>query len=152
MTSTKHELAPHPFGTEIGIQEIVEQFSTHKAWEDKYRLLVQLARQLPALTDDEKQQTQEVKGCENRVWVGAIINDDETFHFYGDSEGRVVKGLFALLLAAIERKTAKEIMEIDFNELLEKTGLPDQLSESRQNGIQSLITAIQNIANEMTPA
>lgn len=152
MTSTKYELAPHPFGTEIGIQEIVEQFSTHKAWEDKYRLLIQLARQLPALTDDEKQQTQEVKGCENRVWIGALINDDETFHFYGDSEGRVVKGLFAILLAAIEQKTAKEITELDFNELLEKTGLPSQLSESRQNGIQSLITAIQNIANEMTPA
>lgn len=152
MTSTKYELAPHPFGTEIGIQEIVEQFSAHKAWEDKYRLLIQLARQLPALTDDEKQQTQEVKGCENRVWIGALINDDETFHFYGDSEGRVVKGLFAILLAAIEQKTAKEIMELDFNELLEQTGLPNQLSESRQNGIQSLITAIQNIANEMTPA
>ncbi|EPL6456096.1 MULTISPECIES: cysteine desulfurase sulfur acceptor subunit CsdE [Providencia] len=152
MTSTKYELAPHPFGTEIGIQEIVEQFSAQKAWEDKYRLLIQLARQLPALTDDEKQQTQEVKGCENRVWIGALINDDETFHFYGDSEGRVVKGLFAILLAAIEQKTAKEITELDFNELLEKTGLPSQLSESRQNGIQSLITAIQNIANEMTPA
>ncbi|EPL9571686.1 cysteine desulfurase sulfur acceptor subunit CsdE [Providencia rettgeri] len=152
MTSTKYELAPHPFGTEIGIQEIVEQFSAHKAWEDKYRLLIQLARQLPALTDDEKQQTQEVKGCENRVWIGALINDDETFHFYGDSEGRVVKGLFAILLAAIEQKTAKEITELDFNELLEQTGLPNQLSESRQNGIQSLITAIQNIANEMTPA
>lgn len=152
MTSTKYELAPHPFGTEIGIQEIVEQFSAQKAWEDKYRLLIQLARQLPALTEDEKQQTQEVKGCENRVWIGALINDDETFHFYGDSEGRVVKGLFAILLAAIEQKTAKEITELDFNELLEKTGLPSQLSESRQNGIQSLITAIQNIANEMTPA
>ncbi|KLN47312.1 Fe-S metabolism protein SufE [Providencia rettgeri] len=152
MTSTKYELAPHPFGTEIKIQEIVEQFSTHKAWEDKYRLLIQLARQLPTLTDDEKQQTQEVKGCENRVWIGAILNDDETFHFYGDSEGRVVKGFFAILLAAIEQKTAKEIMQFDFTELLEQTGLPSQLSESRQNGIQSLITAIRNISNEMTPA
>lgn len=152
MTSTNHELAPHPFGTEIGIQEIVEQFSTHKAWEDKYRILIQLARKLPALTDDEKQQTQEVKGCENRVWIGARLNENETFHFYGDSEGRVVKGLFAILLAAVEQKTAKEIMDIDFQDLLAQTGLPGQLSESRQNGIHSLITAIQNIANEMTPA
>lgn len=152
MTSTRHELAPHLFGTEIGIQELVEQFSTHKAWEDKYRLLIQLARKLPPLTDEEKQQTQEVKGCENRVWIGALINEDKTFHFYGDSEGRVVKGLFAILLAAIEQKTAEEIMEIDFNDLLAKTGLSGQLSESRQNGIQSLITAIQNIVSEMTPA
>ncbi|MGG4608911.1 cysteine desulfurase sulfur acceptor subunit CsdE [Providencia sp. Me31A] len=152
MTSTRHELAPHPFGTEIGIQEIVEQLSTHKAWEDKYRLLIQFARKLPTLTNEEIQQTQEVKGCENRVWIGALINDDETFHFYGDSEGRVVKGLFAILLAAIEQKTAKEIMEIDFNGLLAQTGLSGQLSESRQNGIQALITAIQNIVSEMTPA
>lgn len=152
MTSTKHEIALHPFGTEITIQGIVEQFSTHKAWEDKYRLLVQLAKQLPALTPEEKEQTQEVKGCENRVWIGARLNDDETFHFYGDSEGRVVKGLFAMLLAAIEQKTAQEITDTDFNELLHQTGLSGQLSESRQNGIQALIMAIRNIANEMTPA
>lgn len=152
MTSTKHELAPHPFGTEIVIPGIVEQFSTQKAWEDKYRLLIQLAKQLPVLTDEEKQQTQEVKGCENRVWIGARLNDDETFHFYGDSEGRVVKGLFAILLAAIELKTAQQILDIDFIDILNQTGLSGQLSESRQNGIQSLITAIRNIANEMTPA
>lgn len=152
MTSTKHDFAPHPFGTEIGIQEIVEQFSTYKAWENKYRLLIQLAKKLPPLTDDEKQQTQEVKGCENRVWIGALLNDNNTFHFYGDSEGRVVKGLFTILLAAVEQKTAQEIIDINFNDLLTQTGLPAQLSESRQNGIQSLISAIQNIASEMTPA
>lgn len=95
---------------------------------------------------------QEVKGCENRVWIGALLNDNNTFHFYGDSEGRVVKGLFTILLAAVEQKTAQEIIDINFNDLLTQTGLPAQLSESRQNGIQSLISAIQNIASEMTPA
>ncbi|TOM59221.1 Fe-S metabolism protein SufE, partial [Vibrio parahaemolyticus] len=68
------------------------------------------------------------------------------------SEGRVVKGLFTILLAAVEQKTAQEIIDINFNDLLTQTGLPAQLSESRQNGIQSLISAIQNIASEMTPA
>lgn len=152
MTSITPPFAPHPFGTELKIQEIVEQFSTQKAWEDKYRSLILLARQLPTLTEDEKLHTQEVKGCENRVWVGAILNDDQTFHFYGDSEGRVVKGLFAILLAAIEQKNRQEILAIDFNEMLNKTGISGQLSESRQNGIAALIEAIQNIANEMTPA
>ncbi len=106
---------------------------------------------MPALSDDEKLQTQEVKGCENRVWIGALLNDDETFHF-GDSEGRVVKGLFTILLAAIEQKTAKEIMEIDFNNLLAQTGLPSQLSESRQMVFNHSLRQFKNIANEMTPA
>ncbi|AFH94812.1 hypothetical protein S70_14930 [Providencia stuartii MRSN 2154] len=107
MTSIISTFVPHPFGTTLKIEEIIEQFSAQKAWEDKYRLLIQLARQLPTLTDEQKQQTQEVKGCENRVWIGARLNDDQTFHFYGDSEGRVVKGLFAILLAAVEQKIAK---------------------------------------------
>ncbi|MDV5226457.1 cysteine desulfurase sulfur acceptor subunit CsdE [Providencia manganoxydans] len=151
MTSITATFAPHPFGTELKIEEMIEQFSTQKAWEDKYRLLIQLARQLPVLTEEQKQQTQEVKGCENRVWIGARLNDDQTFHFYGDSEGRVVKGLFALLLAAVEQKNSQEILAIDFKEILNKTGLTGQLSESRQNGIASLITTIQNFASEMTP-
>ncbi|EMI5491432.1 cysteine desulfurase sulfur acceptor subunit CsdE [Providencia stuartii] len=151
MTSITPTFAPHPFGTELKIEEMIEQFSTQKAWEDKYRLLIQLARQLPVLTEEQKQQTQEVKGCENRVWIGARLNDDQTFHFYGDSEGRVVKGLFALLLAAVEQKNSQEILAIDFKEILNKTGLTGQLSESRQNGIASLITTIQNFASEMTP-
>ncbi|MEQ5126384.1 cysteine desulfurase sulfur acceptor subunit CsdE [Providencia sp. wls1943] len=152
MTLSRHELASHPFGTEIVIHEIVEQFSKQKAWEDKYRLLIQLAKKLPSLTEEEKQQTQEVHGCENRVWIGAILNDDDTFHFYGDSEGRVVKGLFAILLACVEQKNAQQILATDFDEIFSQTGLSGQLSESRQNGIHALITAIKNIAGEMTPA
>ena len=152
MTLSRHELASHPFGTEIVIHEIVEQFSTQKAWEDKYRLLIQLAKKLPTLTEEEKQQTQEVQGCENRVWIGAILNEDDTFHFYGDSEGRVVKGLFAVLLACIEHKNAQQILDTDFDEIFNQTGLSGQLSESRQNGIQALISAVKNIAGEMTPA
>ncbi|BBG59894.1 Uncharacterized sufE-like protein ygdK [Providencia rustigianii] len=152
MTLSRHELASHPFGTEIVTHEIVEQFSKQKAWEEKYRLLIQLAKQLPTLTDEEKQQTQEVQGCENRVWIGALLNDDDTFHFYGDSEGRVVKGLFAILLTAIEHKNAEQILTTDFDDIFNQTGLSGQLSESRQNGIQALIAAIKNIASEMTPA
>lgn len=152
MTSITPNFAPHPFGSELKIDEIIDQLSAQKAWEDKYRTLIQLARQLPTLTEDEKQHTQEVKGCENRVWIGAILNDDRTFHFYGDSEGRVVKGLFAILLAAIENKNSQEILAIDFKDILNRTGLSSQLSESRQSGIAALITAIQNIAGEMTPA
>lgn len=152
MTSIIPKFAPHPFGTELKIEEIIEQFSAKKAWEDKYRTLIQLARQLPTLTEEEIVETQEVKGCENRVWIGARLNDDQTFHFYGDSEGRVVKGLFAILLAAIEQKNSQEILSTDFNDILNKTGLSGQLSQSRQNGIAALIVAIQNLANEMTPA
>lgn len=152
MTSMTPKFAPHPFGTELKIEEIIEQLSAQKAWEDKYRTLIQLARQLPTLTEEEIVETQEVKGCENRVWIGARLNDDQTFHFYGDSEGRVVKGLFAILLAAIEQKNSQEILSIDFNDILNKTGLSGQLSESRQNGIAALIVTIQNLANEMTPA
>ncbi|MER5000530.1 cysteine desulfurase sulfur acceptor subunit CsdE [Providencia stuartii] len=152
MTSIISTFVPHPFGTTLKIEEIIEQFSAQKAWEDKYRLLIQLARQLPTLTDEQKQQTQEVKGCENRVWIGARLNDGQTFHFYGDSEGRVVKGLFAILLAAVEQKNSQAILAVDFEDILNRTGLSGQLSESRQNGIAALITTIRNFASEMTPA
>ena len=139
-------IAPHPFGHEITLAALNEQLQTQSTWEDKYRLLIQLARKLPPLSDSEKQQAEEVRGCENRVWIGYQRNSDGSLHFFGDSEGRIVKGLLAILLTNIEGKLANEILAIDLLDFFNKTGLAGQLSVSRQNGIQSLINEIRRVA------
>lgn len=72
-------------------------------WEDKYRQLILLGKQLPTLSDDLKAQAKEIAGCENRVWLGFSVSG-EKLHFFGDSEGRIVRGLLAVLLTAVEKR------------------------------------------------
>lgn len=95
----------HPFGTTVTEETLRAIFLPLTQWEDKYRQLILLGKQLPALPDECKAQAKEIAGCENRVWLGFTQSDNGTMHFFGDSEGRIVRGLLAVLLTAVEGKT-----------------------------------------------
>ncbi len=99
-------LAGHPFGTVITEETVkTDLCPAFTQWEDKYRQLILLGKQLPALPDALKTAEIEIAGCENRVWLGHQQRADGTLHFFGDSEGRIVRGLLAVLLTAVEGKT-----------------------------------------------
>lgn len=141
-------IAPHPFGHDITASDLIETFSAHKQWEDRYRQLILLAKQLPPLQVSLKQNELELTGCENRVWLGHQRLADGTLHFYGDSEGRIVRGLLAVILTAVEGKTPQQVLATDPLALFEQLGLRQQLSTSRASGLQALARGIQAIAAE----
>ena len=136
----------HPFGTEISDDELRTLFSRCGSWEERYRQLILLAKKLPPLPESMKQQHLELKGCENRVWLGHRINEDGALHFYGDSDGRIVKGILAVLLAQIEGKTPQQILDMDPMRLFKELGLYGQLSASRSQGLDALVGAIKSAA------
>lgn len=146
MTSTF--LAGHPFGLTITENTLCQQFSSLTQWEEKYRQLILLGKQLPPLPADLKQEGIEIAGCENRVWLGHTRQADGTLHFYGDSEGRIVRGLLAVLLTAIEGKTPEQLMDGDPLALFDALGLRTQLSASRSQGLDALANAVRIAARE----
>ncbi|WP_036769022.1 cysteine desulfurase sulfur acceptor subunit CsdE [Photorhabdus australis] len=148
--STEALTAPHPFGQEISQQQLIETFNQCHQWEERYRQLILLAKKLPTLPDNLKQQNIEMSGCENRVWLGHQLLPDGNLHFYGDSEGRIVKGLLAVILTAVEGKTPKQVSETNLLALFYQLRLEQQLSGSRLNGVKSLIHTVQNIARHYT--
>ena len=135
-------LAGHPFGTSITADNLRATFAPLQQWEDKYRQLILLGKQLPALPADLKCENIEIAGCENRVWLGHNLQENGTLHFYGDSEGRIVRGLLAVLLTAIEGKTAAQLRNEDPLALFDDLGLRNQLSASRSSGLASLAQAV----------
>ncbi|QOI57699.1 cysteine desulfurase sulfur acceptor subunit CsdE [Rouxiella badensis] len=139
-------LAPPPFGYEITESSLIETFSGFRLWEDRYRQLVMLAKALPPLDAALKTPSIELSGCENRVWLGYERLENGGIHFYGDSEGRIVKGLLAVLLTAVEGKTPQEILNRDPLALFETLQLREQLSSSRASGLAALSQGVQNIA------
>lgn len=136
-------LAGHPFGTSITADNLRSTFAPLQQWEDKYRQLILLGKQLPALPADLKQENIEIAGCENRVWLGHSLQANGTLHFYGDSEGRIVRGLLAVLLTAIEGKTSEQLLNEDPLALFDDLGLRNQLSASRSSGLAALAQAVQ---------
>lgn len=141
-------LAPHPFGDLITEASLTEKFAHFHQWEDRYRQLIQLSRQLPALPEDLKTAEIELSGCENRVWLSSQLQSNGTLHFYGDSEGRIVRGLLAVLLTAVEGKTPATLLQQDPLALFDTLGLRAQLSASRSSGLQALADAVQRAARQ----
>jgi cysteine desulfuration protein SufE len=141
-------LAPHPFGDLITEASLTEKFAHFPQWEDRYRQLIQLSRQLPALAEELKTPQIELSGCENRVWLSSQLQSNGTLHFYGDSEGRIVRGLLAVLLTAVEGKTPAALLQQDPLALFDTLGLRAQLSASRSSGLQALAEAVQRAARQ----
>jgi len=144
---TSSALAGHPFGSVINEETLRQTFIPLTQWEDKYRQLIMLGKQLPALSDELKAQAKEIAGCENRVWLGVTTSEDK-LHFFGDSEGRIVRGLLAVLLTAVEGKSADFLLKNDPLALFDELGLRGQLSASRSQGLAALSEAVQNAARQ----
>jgi cysteine desulfuration protein SufE len=144
---THADLAGHPFGTVITEETLKQTFAPLSQWEDKYRQLILLGKQLPTLSDELKAQAKEIPGCENRVWLGVSVTG-EKLHFFGDSEGRIVRGLLAVLLTAIEGKSAAELLTRSPLALFDELGLRAQLSASRGQGLIALSEAVQDAARQ----
>ncbi|MBI0028134.1 MULTISPECIES: cysteine desulfurase sulfur acceptor subunit CsdE [Gilliamella] len=126
-------------------QDLTKLFLQQHNWQDRYRQLIVLAKQLPPMPEDLKTDENQVNGCENRVWLTYQKQNDNTFIFQGDSEGRIVKGLLAILIIIANHKTAKEIAAIDFQSLLNQLKITDELSQSRLQGLTKLIERIQSV-------
>lgn len=104
------------------------------------------AKRLPPLPEALRDTEIELSGCENRVWLGHQRLADGTLHFYGDSEGRIVRGLLAVLLTAVEGKTPQQITALDPLALFEQLNLRNQLSATRASGLAALAAGVQTIA------
>ncbi|HEP1045614.1 TPA: cysteine desulfurase sulfur acceptor subunit CsdE [Serratia marcescens] len=139
-------LAPHPFGREVTADALIATFSTLKQWEDRYRQLIMLAKRLPPLPEALRSEEIALSGCENRVWLGHQLLEDGTLHFYGDSEGRIVRGLLAVLLTEVEGKTPQQIAALDPLALFDRLALRAQLSATRASGLAALAAAVKAIA------
>ncbi|TCC12577.1 cysteine desulfurase sulfur acceptor subunit CsdE [Kosakonia quasisacchari] len=145
---TSPAFAGHPFGTVVTEETLRQTFVALNQWEEKYRQLILLGKQLPAATDELKAQAREIPGCENRVWLGSTLSANGKMHFFGDSEGRIVRGLLAVLLTAVEGKSPETLVNHDPLALFDELGLRTQLSASRSQGLAALAAAVQDAARQ----
>ncbi|GJL84555.1 MAG: cysteine desulfuration protein SufE [Micavibrio sp.] len=127
------------------IEEVTENFSLFDDWEERYRYLIDLGRELPAMDESLKTDKNFVQGCTSRVWMQADVKDD-VFHFVADSDAHIVRGLIALLMIAYQDKNVGEIAGVDIEGMFKEIGLDQHLSPNRRSGFFAMVERIKKLA------
>ena len=119
--------------------------------EDRYRLLIDLGRQLEPMHDALKTDATKVRGCSAAVWVYPTVKDGR-LHFLADSNAAITKGIVALILSAVQDKPAAEVARMDVAEELAPFELRMHLSANRTQGVPNMIALVQQTAERYAAA
>ena len=118
--------------------------------EDRYRLLIDLGRQLEPMPDALKTEATKVRGCSASVWVYPTVTDDGRLHFLADSNAAITKGIVALVLSAVQDRPAGEVAAADIAAELAPFDLSRQLSANRTQGVPNMIALVQDTARRLS--
>lgn len=125
--------------------EALQTFQNGSGWEQRARLLMQFGDRLPPLADAQKCEANRVHGCESQVWLVGDLRDGH-WQFRASSDARMIRGLVALLLLRVNGLSAAELRQVDLPEWFTQLGLSRQLSPSRSNGLNAVLTRMNELA------
>jgi cysteine desulfuration protein SufE len=132
------------------IKGIIDNFSALDDWDDRYRYLIELGRELPPLTEAAHSAANKVQGCASQVWLDTSVRPNgaggPVLRFEGDSDAHIVRGLIAILFAVFSGKHAEDILATDALALFERMGLREHLTPQRSNGFRSMVERIRSDA------
>jgi cysteine desulfuration protein SufE len=132
------------------IDDILEEYRLVEA-EDRYRLLIDLGRQLEPMPDALKTDATKVRGCSASVWVYPTAAEGR-LHFLADSNAAITKGIVALILSAVQDKPAAEVAGTDVAEILAPFELRKHLSANRTQGVPNMIALVKQTAERYATA
>jgi len=137
---------------EDALTELADEFELLGDWEERYRYVIELGKDLSPLTDAERTDPYKVRGCASQVWLVTEPQADGTLNFRGDSDAHIVRGLIAILLRLYSGRPPAEILAFDANAAFAQLGLAGALSAQRSNGLASMVARIRRDAEAAVTA
>ncbi len=125
--------------------EILDDLSFFDDWEERYKYIIDLGKDLPEMNDDLHTPERLVKGCQSNVWI-EVGRADDRLQFIVDSDAMIVRGLLAIVMAAYHNKTPDQILAFDVDGYFTSLDLERHLSPTRGNGLRAIVARIQSIA------
>jgi cysteine desulfuration protein SufE len=132
------------------LNDILEEYQFVDA-EERYRLLIDLGRQLEPMPEALKTDATKVRGCSASVWVYPTTIE-ERLHFLADSNAAITKGIVALVLSAVQDKPAAEVAKLDIAQALAPFELAKHLSANRTQGVPNMIALVKSTAERYATA
>ncbi|MCB0047260.1 MAG: SufE family protein [Caldilineaceae bacterium] len=134
----------------MSAEELIEDFSFLETWEERFRLIVEMGRELEPMDPADKVDANRMLGCQSRVWITCRPTDENPprLHFVGDSDAQIVKGLIAVVFEVYNDQTPQTILDTDIRALFAELGLANHLTPSRANGLNSMVERIRAFAAE----
>ena len=127
------------------LDDILEEYEFLDG-DERYRLLIELGRELEDMPDALKTDATLVRGCSASVWVYPTPGEGNRLHFLADSNAAITKGIIALVLTTVQDKSAADILATDMAAALAPFDLSNQLSSNRTQGIPNLMALIKDTA------
>ena len=127
------------------LDELVETFEFFDDWEDKYRFIIDLGKDLPGLPDADKTDAHLIRGCQSQVWL-TYKSSEGGLSFNMDSDAHIVRGLIAVVLIVIQNRSAAEIQQLDIEGIFGQLDLLAHLSVTRGNGLRAMVSRIKEVA------
>ena len=137
----------NPFGTDITAADIIDTLSFFDDWEERYKYIIDLGKQLPPMDPSKKDDDHLIRGCQSQVWIDSELNNEQLF-FIADSDAHIVRGLLAMVLAAYNQKSPQDIVDFDIEQYFSQVDLIKHLSPTRGNGLKSMVETIQLTAKK----
>lgn len=128
-----------------GTDEILDDLSFFDDWEERYKYIIDLGKDLPAMDESLRTPERLVKGCQSNVWI-EVDREDDRLQFTVDSDAVIVRGLLAIVMAAYHDKTPAQITAFDVDAYFQALDLERHLSPTRGNGLRAIVARIQSIA------
>lgn len=136
------------FGTEITSDEILDTLAFFDSWEDRYKYIIDLGRELPPLDEQHRTEQNLVRGCQSQVWLTSRV-EDGVLYFDADSDAFIVKGLLAVVLAAYNGRSPEAILAFDIEDYFARLNLLKHLSVTRGNGLRAMVKRIRDTAEAL---
>ncbi len=120
--------------------EIISEFDMFNDWTEKYEYIIDLGKSLPVINDAFKTSDNTIKGCQSKVWLYAEYINNKLI-FTADSDAIITKGIVAILIRVFSNQSPKDIVDAK-TDFIEEIGLKQHLSQTRANGLSSMIKQI----------
>jgi len=139
----------NPFGHSITTEDILDTLGFFDDWESRYKYIIDLGKELPALPEAFHTEERLVRGCQSQVWIEPQIIEGR-MQLAVDSDAFIVKGLLGIVLAAYNNKSPAEILAFDIDNYFEQLDLLNHLSPTRGNGLRAMVKRILSIAENVS--
>lgn len=118
--------------------EVIDEFEFLEDWTERYKHIIDLGRELPALDEQYKRDDLKIRGCQSNVYMHAYLDDEGLLRFEAESDAMIVQGLIALLIKVLSGQKPGDVANSELY-FIDKIGMKEHLSPTRSNGLNAMV-------------